>query len=81
MSVPLAEITTLVALRLGRASVAPDDHLFEDLAAESGDLVVLLADLEERHRVTFGETEIAALRTVADLHRLLNAHLSDPQDT
>jgi acyl carrier protein len=78
VSVPLAEVAALVALRLGRVEVAADDRLFEDLAAESGDLVVLLADLEELHGVTFGETEIAAIRTVGDLHRLLERHLGRP---
>jgi acyl carrier protein len=71
VSVPLAQVAALVALRLGRVEVAADDRLFEDLAAESGDLVVLLADLEERHGVIFAEAEIAEVRTVGDLHRLL----------
>lgn len=76
MTVDIDDIRALVALRLGRAEVAPDDRLFEDLAAESGDLVVLLADLEERYGVAVDEGEIAALRTVADLHRLFASQLA-----
>lgn len=74
MTVDLDDIRALVAQQLGRIEVAPDDRLVEDLAAESGDLVVLLADLEERYDIAVDEAEIAELRTVADLFRLVTAH-------
>jgi len=71
----LDEVRRLVAVQLGRRTVAPGDRLVEDLGAESMDLVNLVAAAEERYGIEVAEEEIADLRTVADLHRLVTARL------
>jgi acyl carrier protein len=71
----LDEVRRLVAVQLGRRTVAPGDRLVEDLGAESMDLVNLVAATEERYGIEVAEEEISDLRTVADLHRLVAARL------
>jgi len=68
----LAEIQTIVGLQLGYPQVLPHLRLVEDLGAESGDFVVIIATLEERYDIVFAETELAAIRTTFDLYQLVN---------
>jgi acyl carrier protein len=70
MTPTIEEIRKLVALQLGKRRVAADDRLVEDLGAESIDLVSLVATVEDRYDVEVAEEELAALRTVADVHAL-----------
>ncbi len=71
------EITELVALQLGVASVDPDDRLLEELGAESADVFNLVVTLEDRYGIEIGEEEIARLSTVADVHRLVARRLGE----
>lgn len=72
----LDEVRDLVALQLGRRSVAADDRLVEDLGAESMDVMNVVAAAEDRWGVTIDETEVPELRTAVDLHERIRSLLS-----
>ena len=78
MSADPAEIPTIVGLQLGREEVLPEHRLFEDLGAESGDFVAIVAIVEERYGIFIEEEELPAIRTVADLQRLARERSSGP---
>jgi len=67
----IADIQSLVRMQLGKKKVAPQDLFFEDLGAESADIVNIIATLEERYGVSFDETDIARLRSVQDLYEFI----------
>ena len=71
--VTLEEITKLVARQLGIASAHPQQLLIEELGAESIDLVNIMAAVGDRYGVTIDETELTAVRTVADLYQLVQS--------
>ena len=68
MVVTAEEIRSLVAEQFDRPAVAEDDRIIEDLAADSLDIVELIATVEERYDITIDESELPEIRTVADLH-------------
>lgn len=68
MKVTLDGVRELVALQLGRRSVAAGDRLVEDLGAESMDVLNVVASAEDRYGVAIDEGEVPELRTVADLY-------------
>jgi acyl carrier protein len=74
----LDDIQHLVALQLGRLAVRPDDRFYEDLGAESMDLVNLAVAIEDRCRVFIAEEDLADAHTVRDLYRLVHRHLGAP---
>ncbi len=63
----LSEITAMIALQLGQATVKATDLLIEDLGAESIDIVNIVAAVEERYGIEIGEEILGRIRTVADL--------------
>ena len=65
------EINKLVSLQLGVRDVKEDSLLVEELGAESADIVNIIAVLEEKYQVVVKETEIATIRTPADLFTLV----------
>ncbi len=65
------EVLEIVALQLGRSRVRRSDHLIEDLAADSADLLNLVVALEDRFGISIGEEELAGLGTVEDVLRLV----------
>ena len=67
----LDQLCALVALQLGRPAVDPDARLVEDLAADSMDLVALLAAIEERGGAALDETVFADVATCRELHARL----------
>lgn len=69
------ELQELIGAILGVHRVGPADRLAEDLEAESVDVVNIVAALEERHGVTFDDAALAEVRTVADLHDVVQAAL------
>lgn len=77
MMISLDEICRVVRLQLGVSQVNGEDRIQETLGAESIDLVNIAATIEERYEIEFEEEELAAMQTVADLHRLAQQHLSD----
>lgn len=72
MSIPLDEISNIVGLQLGVRRVKATDHILQDLAAESIDVLNIVATIEERYGVVIDETALAEVGTVAELHGLVN---------
>jgi len=69
--VSMDEINKLVSLQLGVRVVKQDSLLVEELGAESADVVNIIAVLEEKYQIVVKETEIAKIRTPADLFTLV----------
>lgn len=70
------EIIKLVSLQLGVRDVTADALLVEELGAESADVINLIAVLEEKYQIVVKESEIAKIRTSADLLALVSGKLS-----
>jgi acyl carrier protein len=64
-------VALVVELHLGKESVKMDQRLFEDLEADSFDLLNIVVILEEEHDIAISESAAAAVRTVADLVALV----------
>ncbi len=77
MTVILEDVLQLVRAQLGIRSLSANDRLMEDLGAESADFVNLAAAAEDRFDLTFDEAAIAAIRTPADLYRLIVKTVQD----
>ena len=73
MSATAEEITSMVALHLGRATVSPDDHLVEDLGCESADIVNIIAAIEERYSLELDDDDLLDVSTVGDLVALVRS--------
>ena len=67
----ISEIQTLVKLQLGAREVSETSRLIEDLRAESVDIVNLAVLVEERYGIVIKESELARIKTVGDLHALI----------
>ncbi len=70
---PAASVRLAVELQLGRETVSLDDHLAEDLDADSFDLMNIAAVLEEDHGIFITEEAAGAVRTVGDLVDLVTS--------
>ena len=57
-----------VELQLGQKRVKPDDRFYDDLGAESVDMVHLIIFIEENTGIFIPEEAIPDLQTVRDLH-------------
>ena len=57
-----------IELQLGRKKVNMEDRFYEDLAAESIDMLHLVAMVEEETGIFIPEEQIAVLTTVQDLY-------------
>ena len=68
----LSPVAEMVSIQLGHAAPQPSDRLIEDLGAESADLVNLAGAIDDRFGVFIGEEDLAAIRTVADLEKLVS---------
>ena len=75
-NVSLDEIIKVVSLQLGVREVAGKSLLAEELGAESADVMNIVAVLEKKYRIVVKETEIAKIRTPADLLSLVDGKLS-----
>ena len=64
----------MVELQLGRRKIRVEDRFFEDLGAESVDMVNLVASIEDRTGVFIPEEIIPDLKTIADLEDYLINH-------
>jgi acyl carrier protein len=58
-------------LHLGVETVVDDNRLFEDLGADSFDLMNVVVILEEDHGIAISETAAASVETVGDLVSLV----------
>lgn len=75
-NVSIDDINKLVSLQLGIRDVTADAMLVEELGAESADVVNIIAVLEEKYQIVVKESEIAKIRTPADLLSLVSEKLS-----
>ena len=74
----LAEIRRVLREELGQAREArPDADLVSELQLDSVGLLTLVVALEDRFRVALREEDAAAVRTVADLVRLVERRRSE----
>ncbi len=71
MPIEIDEIVKTVGLVLGRRNVVPSDRIYEDLGAESADMLNLVVTVEEKYRIAIDESIVPTIRTVADLHELV----------
>lgn len=71
MPIPFDEIRQIVKLKLGARQVDETSRLSEDLRAESMDILRLVVIVEERYGVKIKESELTRLKTVGDLHALV----------
>lgn len=74
--ITIEEIKKIVSLQLGRRTVSSTDRLLEDLAAESADLVNILAKIEEKYDTYLPEEKIADIRTIQDIFEIAHSTLS-----
>lgn len=70
-AVSMEEIKKLVGVQLGVRVVEENSLLVEDLGAESADVANIVAALEKKYQITVKESEIAKIRTPADLLELV----------
>ena len=75
-NVSIDEINRLVSLQLGVCDVTGEALLVEELGAESADVVNIIAVLEDKYQIAVKETDIAKIRTSADLFELVKKHAS-----
>lgn len=73
----MEDIRRIVGLQLGARSVRETDRFLEDLAAESADVVNIVAVVEERYGIIITESELARLFTPSDLYELARKKLED----
>ena len=71
MHIELDDIAKTVGLILGRRNIMPSDRIYEDLGAESADMLNLVVTVEEKYCITIDEECVPSIRTVADLHELV----------
>ena len=77
VNVSIDDINKLVSLQLGVRDVTSDVLLVEELGAVSADVVNIIAVLEEKYQIVVRETEIAKIKTPADLLSLVRGKLSE----
>jgi acyl carrier protein len=69
------ETLETIALQLGRRRVRAEDRLVADLAAESMDIVNIVASLEERFGIDISDAALGDVDTAGDLCNLVRRHL------
>ena len=62
-------------LNVSESEVTPEKHLFNDLGADSLDVVELLMILEREFNVKFSENDTANVKTVDDLYAMIEKYL------
>ncbi len=71
MAIDLAEVAKTVGLILGRVNVKPSDRMYEDLGAESADVLNIVATVEEKFGIKIDDADVPSIRTVSDLHEVV----------
>ena len=61
-------------LNVSENEVTPEKHLFNDLGADSLDVVELIMILEREFNVKFSEEETANIKTVGDVYALIEIY-------
>lgn len=76
VDVKIDEINKLVGLHLGKRNVTARDRLMEDLNAESADVAIIIAVIEEKYGIVIKESEIATIYTSQDLFELVTRKMT-----
>jgi acyl carrier protein len=63
-----------VELQLGQKNVLMEDRFYEDLAAESIDMVNLIVTIEEQTGLFIPEDKLPEFKTVQDLYNYIISH-------
>lgn len=63
-----------VEIQLGRKNVSMENRFYEDLEAESLDMVNLVANIEEQTGLFIPDEELSAFKTVQDLYNYIITH-------
>ena len=61
-------------LRLDESEITPEKNLFNDLGADSLDVVELLVLLEREFNVKFSEDDTSKVRTVGDIYNMIEKY-------
>lgn len=70
MVIDIQEVQKVVRRQLGARTVEADDHLREDLGAESLDVQSIITALEDKFQLTLEDEELETLETVRDIYTL-----------
>ena len=62
-------------LRLEESEITPEKNLFNDLGADSLDVVELLVLLESEFNVKFSEDDTSKIKTVGDLYAMIEKYI------
>ena len=57
------------------SKIAMDSRLFEDLGADSANVMMLIMDLEQEFDITVEDDALTSIQTVGDIVRYLEAHI------
>ena len=70
------KVVTLIAqqLPIKADQVTMDSRLFEDLDADSANVMMLVMDLEQEFNIIVEDEALTSIRTVGDIVRYLEAH-------
>ena len=71
----LDEIIKLLKIQLGLKKIKADDKFYEDLGAESADIVNIIVLVEDKFEIIFPESEIPKIVSVRDLYSSVLAKL------
>ena len=63
-------------LKVSESEIAPEKHLFNDLGADSLDVVELFMILEREFNVKFSEDDTANVKTIGDLYDMIDKYLT-----
>ena len=61
-------------MKINESEITEEKHLFNDLGADSLDFVVLSMTLEREFNVKFSEEDMANVKTVGDLYKLIEKY-------
>lgn len=73
--IKIEEIIDLVKVQLGAKQVKKENHIVEDLGAESADIVNIIASVEDKYHIKIDEGEIGDIQTVVHLFELVQHKL------
>jgi acyl carrier protein len=61
-------------LNVSESEITPEKNLFNDLGADSLDVVELFMILEREFNVKFSEEELVNVKTIGDVYALIEKH-------
>jgi acyl carrier protein len=67
------EVKTIISIQLGKSEIDAENHIIQDLGAESADIVGIVASLEDKYGITIDEGELTDIQTVRELADLVKS--------